>query len=110
MTVIAGRTQIHLGWPAAGAIVLFLIGTTWEAAMLFSSFMNGQHDLQRQLSAISRRDSIYFSKIDDQAQQIAAIKQHQYHLDSLLAISTPGSVSFHTEKTMNGQVHLEPNK
>ena len=60
MTVTVGRTQIHLGWPAAGSIVLFLIGITWEAAMLFSSFINGQHDMQRQLSIISRRDSIYY--------------------------------------------------
>lgn len=76
-----------LGWPTAGSIVLFLIGITWEAAMLFSSFMNAQHDLQRQLSIISRRDSLYFSKIDEQSQQIEAIKQHQYHIDSLLAIN-----------------------
>ena len=87
MTITVGRTQIHLGWPAAGSIVLFLIGITWEAAMLFSSFINGQHDMQRQLSIISRRDSIYYSKVDEQEKQISSLKQYQYHIDSLMTIN-----------------------
>lgn len=107
MTVTIGKTQIHLGWPTAGSIILFLVVTTWEASMFFSSFMNSQYEMQKQLAVISKRDSIYYSKVDDQAQQIASIKQHQYHQDSLLAINKSKSVSLYTEKVINGHVVLK---
>lgn len=77
MTVTISRTQIHLGWPTAGSMVLFLIVITWQLGTCFNGFINAQHEMQRQLAAIAKRDSIYYLKVDEQAKDILLLKFHQ---------------------------------
>lgn len=80
MTVIISKTQIHLGWPTAASIVLFLIVITWQLGICFNGFINAQHEMQRQLSMISKRDSVYYSKVDSQVMDILTLR---YQQDSL---------------------------
>lgn len=80
MTVTISKTQIHLGWPTAASIVLFLIVITWQLGICFNGFINAQHEMQRQLAFISKRDSIYYSKVDSQVANMFALK---YQQDSL---------------------------
>lgn len=111
MTVAVGRTQIHLGWPTAGAIVLSLIVSTWGAAQFFAGFMNSQREMQKQLSIIAGRDSIYYSKTEQNTADIISLK---YQKDSLkadfnllkLALSRGRQLAFYTEKKINGQIIL----
>jgi hypothetical protein len=80
MTVSISKTQIHLGWPAAASIILFLVVITWRLGICFNGFINAQHEMQRQLSLISKRDSVYYSKVDSQMMDMLTLR---YRQDSL---------------------------
>ena len=58
MTVSVDKKTIHLGWPAAGSILVFLVVTVFGFGSFTTKFMQKQDDIYRATLRMQRRDSI----------------------------------------------------
>jgi hypothetical protein len=100
MTIEVGRTQIHLGWPTAGSIIAGIVLGTWGAATGFGSFMASQHEMQKQLATIIKKDSMITAMCVALRHDVDSIKSARP------VAARAGRVGYYTEKKINGRIVL----
>lgn len=107
MTIVVGRTQIHLGWEALIGLIIFTVTTTW----MFSDYKHSQDNKLDKIIAWqkehSTRDSIYYSKIDGHTADIVSLKKSNDSIRGLLSSTVRSkAISYYTARKINGRVVL----
>ncbi len=113
MTVVVGRTQIHLGWPTAVSIIITLVTVTWGFSTYFGEFMRSQKEMNKNMAILLKRDSIHDSEIKSNTHRIDTLSIHVNNAESTLpiiidALKNNRRVKFYNEKKVDGRLLFLP--
>ena len=105
MTVTVDKKVIHIGWETAFAILVFTVTVTWGASTFILSLKSDLKDIKTSVATLARRDSIYFSKVDNNRKDIDRLTLgHDSLKRDMQVIEDKLSIRYHnvTERRENG--------
>jgi len=113
MTITVDKRQIHLGWPTAGAIILFLVTTIWGASWSVQKFLDKQDKIYNVVMSLRIKDSLQDVRLDTIYSWHAVAKSERssmklnigYLMDALHPQKQ--STGLFTERLVNGRIVFE---
>lgn len=109
MTVKVNKSEIHLGWETAAAIVMFLVVTMFGAGTVTTKFLNKQDEIYSIVKALSKSDSVIRQ---NEVKTADALRRHDSSLDSIKKLlvvkyaNAPG-MKFYTERKTSRGLELK---
>lgn len=112
MTLIVGKTQVHLGWGALVGLILSTITTTVTATWAISDYKHAQEGKLDKIIAWQQAHSV-----KDSIQDVKLDTLFSWHAKSLVntnavypqhtARTVRTSAGWYTERVINGKTFLE---